>query len=270
MSRSLMAPPRAWSPGSRTPLVRSKYPKWVPLYLRLDDGRRARLLILVRDGTAHRPFGQQHPPARLGRARRTHQDLPRSTRQKPAPPNATASPATTTAPCASWPKSTPPPRPTQTTRPTRENQRRPTHPERKPHPRRPGPVATRRDSARRGTATSKPSPARPVSTAPPSTAAGPTGTCASNSSNGFSSYDTTDAPDPKTTQIERLKADVDKLKTRLAQANTIIDQLADFRTQALARLAAQHEEILRLRAAGNPTAKVTRLPVLPQKVVGPC
>jgi hypothetical protein len=77
-------------------------------------------------------------------------------------------------------------------------------------------------------------------------------------------------PDPKTTQIGRLKADIDKLKTRLAQANTTIDQLADFRTQALARLAAQHEEILRLRAAGNPTAKVARLPVLPQKVIGPC
>jgi hypothetical protein len=77
-------------------------------------------------------------------------------------------------------------------------------------------------------------------------------------------------PDPKTTQIERLKADVDKLKTSLAQANTTIDQLADFRTQALARLAAQHEEILRLRAVDNPTAKVTRLPVPPQKVIGPC
>jgi hypothetical protein len=77
-------------------------------------------------------------------------------------------------------------------------------------------------------------------------------------------------PDPKTAQIERLKADVDKLKARLAQANTTIDQLADFRTQALARLAAQHEEILRLRAAGNPTAKITRLPTPPQAIIGPC
>ena len=56
-------------------------------------------------------------------------------------------------------------------------------------------------------------------------------------------------PDPKTAQIERLKADLDTLRTRLAQANTTIDQLTDFRTQALSRLAAQHEEILRLRAA---------------------
>lgn len=59
-------------------------------------------------------------------------------------------------------------------------------------------------------------------------------------------------------------------QTLLAQANTTIDQLTDFRAQALARLAAQHEEILRLRAAPNPTAKVTRLPAPPQKVIGPC
>ncbi len=44
-------------------------------------------------------------------------------------------------------------------------------------------------------------------------------------------------PDPKAAQIERLRADIDKLKTLLAQANTTIDQLTDFRTQALARLA---------------------------------
>jgi hypothetical protein len=77
-------------------------------------------------------------------------------------------------------------------------------------------------------------------------------------------------PDPKTAQIERLRADIDKLKTRLAQANTTIDRLTDFRTQVLARLAAQHEEILRLRAAAHPKANVTCLPAPPQKIIGPC
>ncbi|SRR6266568_6002347 len=77
-------------------------------------------------------------------------------------------------------------------------------------------------------------------------------------------------PDPKVAQIERLKADVDKLNVRLAQANSTIEQLSDFRTQALARLAAQHEEILRLRAAAVRNTNVTRLPSGRQKVIGPC
>jgi len=65
--------------------------------------------------------------------------------------------------------------------------------------------------------------------------------------------------DPKAAQIERLRASVDKLKTLLAQANTRIDQLTDFRIQALARLAAQHEEILRLRGAADPKTNVAHL-----------
>lgn len=77
-------------------------------------------------------------------------------------------------------------------------------------------------------------------------------------------------PDPKTAQIERLKADGDKLRERLAQANSTIQELADFRTQALARLAAQHEEILRLRAASDPNRNVAHLPVTRQTVIGPC
>jgi chromosome segregation ATPase len=77
-------------------------------------------------------------------------------------------------------------------------------------------------------------------------------------------------PDPKTAQIERLKADIDKLNGRLAKANSTIEQLSDFRTQALAQLAVQHEEILRLRVAAARNANVTRLPAARQKVIGPC
>lgn len=77
--------------------------------------------------------------------------------------------------------------------------------------------------------------------------------------------------DPKTAQIERLKADLYSLRTRLAQANTTIDQLTDFRTQALARLAAQHEEILRLRGTADSKTKVAHLPAArPHKIIGPC
>ena len=67
-------------------------------------------------------------------------------------------------------------------------------------------------------------------------------------------------PDPKATQIKRLKAEIHNLRNRLAQANSTIEELTDFRTQALARLAAQHEEIHRLRTAVDPNANITHLP----------
>jgi hypothetical protein len=77
-------------------------------------------------------------------------------------------------------------------------------------------------------------------------------------------------PDPKTAQIQRLNAEVDKLRHRLAQANTTIGELTDFRTSALARLAAQHEEIKRLRTLTDPNVNVTHLPRARQKIIGPC
>jgi hypothetical protein len=82
-----------------------------------------------------------------------------------------------------------------------------------------------------------------------------------------------ETPDPRVAQIERLKAEVDKLKTNLGQANSTIQDLTDFRSRALARLAAQHDEIIQLRAANHPAAAITRLPKRPksqQKVIGPC
>lgn len=82
--------------------------------------------------------------------------------------------------------------------------------------------------------------------------------------------DSGQTPDPKAAQIQRLKADAEKLKNRLALTNSTIQELSEFRTQALARLAAQHEEILRLRAAADPNANITRLPAARQKIIGPC
>ncbi|GCE40999.1 MULTISPECIES: hypothetical protein [Rhodococcus] len=79
-----------------------------------------------------------------------------------------------------------------------------------------------------------------------------------------------ETPDPKTAQIERLKTEIDNLKDRLNQAYSTIEELTDFRSRALARLAAQHEEILRLRAATDPNANVTQLPTTRQKIIGPC
>ncbi|MFF4393864.1 hypothetical protein ACFY0G_45275 [Streptomyces sp. NPDC001552] len=83
-----------------------------------------------------------------------------------------------------------------------------------------------------------------------------------------------DIPDPRDAQIERLKTEVTKLKARLSRADGTVEELTDFRTQALARLAAQHEEILHLRATATATAtaanRVTRLPLACSTSIGSC
>ena len=66
--------------------------------------------------------------------------------------------------------------------------------------------------------------------------------------------------DPREAQIARLKAEVTALKERLARSAGTIDELTDFRAQALARLAAQHEEIIRLRGVIRVANHVTQLP----------
>lgn len=69
-----------------------------------------------------------------------------------------------------------------------------------------------------------------------------------------------DCPDPRDAQIDRLKNEVTALKERLTQSATTIDELTDFRTQALSRLAAQHDEITGLRGAAAAASRVARLP----------
>ncbi|MER7009592.1 hypothetical protein ABT297_42025 [Dactylosporangium sp. NPDC000555] len=66
-------------------------------------------------------------------------------------------------------------------------------------------------------------------------------------------------PDPRLAQIARLKAENTALRQRLTERDETIAELAAFKTEALSRLAAQHDEIARLRAAG-PTRNVRRLP----------
>lgn len=78
-------------------------------------------------------------------------------------------------------------------------------------------------------------------------------------------------PDPRAGQLARLKHEVARLKQRLAQAEGAIAQLTGFREQALARLAAQHDEITRLRDADAAASRVARLPRRgATSVIGPC
>ena len=75
--------------------------------------------------------------------------------------------------------------------------------------------------------------------------------------------DTGERPDPRDAQVTRLKNEIARLKERLARSDSTISELADFRSQALARLAAQHDEITRLRQEARLAAGVRRLPVPP-------
>ena len=73
-------------------------------------------------------------------------------------------------------------------------------------------------------------------------------------------HDNGERPDPREAQISRLNDEVVALKQRLAQASSTIEEFTDFRTQALARLAAQHDEIAHLRGAAAAAGQVRRLP----------
>ncbi|MFI6859608.1 hypothetical protein ACIBKZ_06820 [Streptomyces sp. NPDC050421] len=84
--------------------------------------------------------------------------------------------------------------------------------------------------------------------------------------------DAGEIPDRREAQIVRLKAANNRLKDRLEQSEQRNDELSEFRAQALARLAAQHEEIVRLREAAAGTNRVARLPAArtASTVIGPC
>jgi hypothetical protein len=70
--------------------------------------------------------------------------------------------------------------------------------------------------------------------------------------------------DPRDAQITRLKADVAVLKQRLADRDIELAELTQFRTRAISRLAAQHDEILRLRDQLARYGNVRILPRTPQ------
>jgi hypothetical protein len=60
------------------------------------------------------------------------------------------------------------------------------------------------------------------------------------------------APDPRDAQITRLKAQNDELRQKLADRDSAIRNLEQFRALAISRLAAQHDEIGRLRRQAVP------------------
>ena len=59
--------------------------------------------------------------------------------------------------------------------------------------------------------------------------------------------DVGERPDPRDAQVARLKGEITRLKERLTESGATISELTGFRSQALARLAAQHNEITHLQ-----------------------
>lgn len=77
-----------------------------------------------------------------------------------------------------------------------------------------------------------------------------------------------DLPDPRDAQIARLKNETETLKQRIARRDATIAERTDRNAQALSRLAAQHDEINRLRRQANGTTAVRQLPT--RTTVGSC
>ena len=69
-----------------------------------------------------------------------------------------------------------------------------------------------------------------------------------------------DHPDRREAEITRLNAGIDALQRRLARSEQQVADLTEFQGQALSRLAAQHEELTRLRRDLERASGVRRLP----------
>ena len=78
-----------------------------------------------------------------------------------------------------------------------------------------------------------------------------------------------DFPDPRDAQIARMKNEIDTLKQRLTRRDQTILELVDIKSEALSRLAAQHDQITRLRREADGTSHVRRLPTRATGI-GPC
>lgn len=78
-----------------------------------------------------------------------------------------------------------------------------------------------------------------------------------------------EVPDPRDAQIIRMKNQIDTLRQRLIRRDQSIVELVDIKNETLSRLAAQHEEITRLRREADGTPQVRRLPTR-RTSIGPC
>jgi len=71
--------------------------------------------------------------------------------------------------------------------------------------------------------------------------------------------DAGESPDPRDAQITRLETQNTRLKERLNDRDTTVQELTVFKALAISRLAAQHQEIEQLRSRQPPLAAVREL-----------
>jgi hypothetical protein len=78
-------------------------------------------------------------------------------------------------------------------------------------------------------------------------------------------------PDRRDAQITRMKAEIASLKKKLAERDAALDELTGFKTLAISRIAAQHEEIERLRRGQPPPTTMRQLGAARSSgLIGPC
>jgi hypothetical protein len=78
-------------------------------------------------------------------------------------------------------------------------------------------------------------------------------------------------PDSRDAQITKLKAEITALKKRLAERDTAMTELTACKTLAISQIAAQHEEIERLRRNQPPPTAVRQLSTARSSgLTGPC
>ncbi|WP_370382179.1 hypothetical protein [Catenulispora sp. GAS73] len=77
--------------------------------------------------------------------------------------------------------------------------------------------------------------------------------------------------DPRAAQIQRLKAENAGLRRRIADRDETIAEFTAFKTTAISRLAAQHDEIERLRRPGlEQSDNIRPLPARTTATIDPC
>ncbi|MCX5238984.1 hypothetical protein OG824_27670 [Streptomyces prunicolor] len=69
--------------------------------------------------------------------------------------------------------------------------------------------------------------------------------------------------DPRDAQVDRLKQQVDELKKRITARDEQLAELSEFRVVAISRLAAQHDEIERLRTQVAKRSSLYTVPSAP-------
>ncbi|PXX60398.1 hypothetical protein DFR70_110240 [Nocardia tenerifensis] len=86
-------------------------------------------------------------------------------------------------------------------------------------------------------------------------------------------HNNTHGPDSRDTEISRLQHENTRLRVRIAEKDSAIEELTTFKTLSISRLAAQHDEITRLRITAASQTNLGSRPASAndsRPLIGPC